>query len=195
MQVSYETICLEFCRRFSAAVWALAPDAQILDPEEAVTGRDRKSFLMMLLLEGPLLEEVAKASFGRQSRRSKGRAAGRELDQALLKASTESSLLAFEQAAARFRRGRQLHMSTADICSWALLPDPTGADWWRLYQSAILQTDFNCPVLVWHPRRCKMQVLSCQNVDKFSTALERLLDGTASFVEQQFPSHNDNAAS
>ena len=174
--------------RFSAAVWALAADAQILDPEQQLQGAG-KQYLVVLMLESPLLEAVAAARHGK-GRTAEDSAAGSDLDRALLMASTESSLLAFEQARQQFRRERRLYLAAADVCSWGMLSGTVGMQWQTLYDAAVKQTDFHCPVLVWHPKRHKVQVLSCLNVSVFASSLERILDGDCSWTDQHFPGSN-----
>ena len=183
-------LCITFASivmrcRFSAAVWALAPDAQILDPEQQLQGAG-KQFLVVLMLESPLLKAVAAARHG-NGRAAEDSAAGCDLDRALLMASTESSLLAFEQARQQFSRERRLHLAAADVCSWGMLPGRAGMQWQTLYDAAVKQTDFHCPVLVWHPKRHKVQVLPCLNASAFASSLERILDGDCSWTDQNFP--------
>ena len=178
--------------RFSAAAWALAPNAQILDPEQQLQVAG-KQFLVILMLESPLLEAVAAARHGK-GRAAEDSAAGSDLDRALLMASTESSLLAFEQARQQFRRERRLHLAAADVCSWGMLSGKAGMQWQTLYDAAVKQTDFHCPVLIWHPKRHKVQVLSCLNANVFASSLERILDGDCSWTAQSFPASSTTSS-
>ena len=54
------------------------------------------------------------------------------------------------------------------------------AAWSDLYVAAVRTASSVCPVIVWHPKRTKYQILSCKHDENCQHALEQTLDGNVS---------------
>ena len=53
------------------------------------------------------------------------------------------------------------------------------AAWQRFYVDAVKMASSSCPMVVWHPKRNRCQVLDCNYVQTTQHALEQTLDGNA----------------
>ena len=50
-------------------------------------------------------------------------------------------------------------------------------EWSRLYAQAVKAVNSPCPMIVWHPKRKKCQILDCSHIQTCQHALEQTLDG------------------
>lgn len=61
-------------------------------------------------------------------------------------------------------------------------------EWQRFYVDAVKVISSSCPMIVWHPKRNKCQVLDCSYVQRTQHALEQTLDGNVkSWLSRPWP--------
>ena len=138
----------------------------MVDP--AVHGAtDSGKFLIMLMMrrENLLLDKVQTQSARTTS------AAGSSPAYAKTDRVCRSYVTQFAQLRQNLKAEKRMLFVIAELDLLGHVP------WQKFYVDAVKRVNCACPLIVWHPKRNKCQVLDCSYVQNTQHALEQTLDG------------------
>lgn len=164
--------------RFLKTLWHLNTEATVINP--AVHGAaDTGQFLIMLLIrrEKLLLDTV-------QTQQGQSRQSTAGITPAHLKSDRicRNFLMQFMQLRQNLKEEKRMLFAVAEL----QMLDHVA--WQRFYVDAVKIVNCSCPMIVWHPKRNKCQVLDCSYVQTTQHALEQTLDGNVkSWVHRPWP--------
>lgn len=156
--------------RFLKTLWQLDTEASLFDP--AVHGRlDTGRFLIMLLIRRERLLPP-------QTRTQHSSTPGQIKTDRVCR----DYLLQFAQLRQNLKEEKRMLFVIAELHALE------NAAWQRYYVDAVKMVSSSCPMVVWHPKRNRCQVLDCNYVQTTQHALEQTLDGNAkSWVHRPWP--------
>ena len=145
----------------------------MLEPEEHGLTTSKK-YLVLLLLKGQkLLNDQNEGDSSSTSHSPSHARADRP--------TAQRYLIQFAELRQNFQGEKRMQFAVADVGS-------SGHGWQRLYVSAVKKIKCPCPVLVWHPKRNKFQLLDCSFADRSDRVLEQTLDGNvAGWILESWP--------
>ncbi|DBA85275.1 TPA: DnaJ subfamily C member 16 [Trebouxia sp. C0005] len=145
--------------RFLKTLWQLDTEACLFDP--AVHSRlDTGSFLIMLLIRRERLLPF-------QTRTQHGSSPGQPKTDRVCR----EYLLQFAQLRQNLKEEKRMLFVIAELHALK------NAAWQRFYVDAVKLVSSSCPMIVWHPKRNRCQILDCNYVQTTQHALEQTLDG------------------
>lgn len=155
---------------FLRALWKLDSEAAIMDNTTHAAKDTGKHLVMMIVRREHLLalKQQAHQTEDAMSYQSNRR-------------TCRSFLRQFAELREGFRRERRLEFVIAELHMLE------SSAWQRQYVAAVKQVGIACPVLVWHPKRTKLSVLDCSQMQKAQLALEQVIDGTAKWLPNEWP--------